>query len=127
MSNAVQALTDKRAIPEEQQALRKELLIDAINFSKDKLRRESSLVNYMTAVCLTLQSLGHPLAFHVMSDLAYSLNGKDAFSKACAIAGVECPPAIEAATRKPRAAKPELAADNSNLTTAPKKGKTAAA
>jgi hypothetical protein len=95
----------RRQLSPEDTAFRSTILHNAIDFSKDKLRRDSALINYTVASVQTLRELNHPLVFHLMNDLAFNLQGKDSFSKACRIVGIEVPPAIESTPRKPRVAK----------------------
>jgi len=98
-----QAITDKRTLPQELQELRTAIFLNAINKTQDKLRRDTALMEYVIAATETLREVNSKLVYHLMEDLAYNLGGKDSFTKACKMIGVEVPPAVE--TKHTRKAK----------------------
>lgn len=102
-----EALGDRKVMSTEDTQLRSEIFRNGLHQTADHLRRDSQFTGYIVAATQTLSSLGHPLAYHLMNDLAFNLTGKNSFTKGCAIVGVEVPPAVETATRKPRAKAPE--------------------
>lgn len=95
----------RETMTKEETVLRTEILTNAIDQSADKLRRDTAVTSYLVAAVQTLRAINHPVAFHMMNDLAFNINGKDSFTKACKLLGRDVPAAVEQATRKPRIVK----------------------
>ena len=110
---SVEAVEAKRTLSTEQAELRSAIYMNAIEQTKDNVRRDTALLAYIVANVQLLRELQHPLAFKMMDDLAFNLKGKSAFAQACNFVGYEVPPAVEVATRAKR--KPLTASEQAIL------------